>query len=200
MAPGNAVARIVEHKDATDDERLINEVNTGMYVLPAWRSLDILTKLGPDNAQGEVYLTDVVEELSRQGSKVGAVVTPDPSACLGVNSRVELAQAQAIMNQRIRQAWMLAGVTLEDPESVQIDTLVTLDPDTKVMPFTCLRGRTSVARGSEVGPGSTLIDTKVGPGCRVPCSYLEGVVVEEGTRVAPFTYIQTQTGSEGSHD
>jgi bifunctional UDP-N-acetylglucosamine pyrophosphorylase/glucosamine-1-phosphate N-acetyltransferase len=184
------VARIVEHRDATEEERHIDEVNSGMYVLPGWRTLEVLAGLGAENAQGEVYLTDVVEELCRRGDRVWAVVTPDPRACLGVNSRVELAEAQANMNKRIRQAWMLAGVTLEDPDSTQIDALVTLEPDTTVLPYTCLRGSTTVARGSEIGPGTTLVDTIVGADCRVLLSYCEGAVLEAGATVGPFAHIR----------
>jgi bifunctional UDP-N-acetylglucosamine pyrophosphorylase / glucosamine-1-phosphate N-acetyltransferase len=183
---GGDVARIVEDRDATEEERRTDEVNSGMYVLPGRRALEILAGLGAENAQGEIYLTDVVEELRRRGGRVGAVVTPDPRVCLGVNSRVELSEAQVIMNRRICREWMLAGVTIDDPASTLIEVTVTLEPDTRVLPFTCLRGRTSIARGSEVGPCATLIDTVLGRDCRVRHSCVEGATLEPGAEVGPF--------------
>lgn len=186
------VARIVEQRDASDQERALREVNAGMYVLPGREAVAILGGVGAANDQGEVYLTDVVEGLVARGARVAALPASDPLVALGVNSRVELAQAQAVMRERIARAWMLDGVTLEDPGSTHIDATVRLEADVTILPHTCLRGSTRVARGSEVGPATTLIDTVVGEGCRVRHAYAEGARLEAGATVGPFSYLRPQ--------
>lgn len=184
------VARIVEARDATPEVLAVNEVNAGMYILPGRRSVELLRRVGTDNEQGEVYLTDVIAALRSEGARVAACRAGDPGVTLGVNSRVELAEAQELMRGRLCREWMLAGVTIEDPASVHLDATVVLEPDVTILPFTCLRGVTRVARGSEVGPGCTLIDTVVGEGCRVRQAYAEGAVLDAGVTVGPFTYLR----------
>jgi bifunctional UDP-N-acetylglucosamine pyrophosphorylase / glucosamine-1-phosphate N-acetyltransferase len=183
------VDRIVEHRDAGSAELVLDEVNTGMYVLPGRRALDLLREVGTDNAQGEIYLTDVVAGLRRAGERVAAHVTPDPFVALGVNTRVELANAQDLMRHRLLHAWMLAGVTVEDPGSTSIDSTVRLEPDVTLLPFSSLRGDTQVGRGTVIGPGSTLVDTLVGPDCRVRHSYAEGAVLAGRSVLGPFGYL-----------
>ena len=190
--PDGLVTRIVEQRDASPVELAVREVNTGMYVLPAGRALEILRGLGTDNAQGELYLTDVVAGLRAQGARVGAHVTQDPSVTLGVNSRVELAEVQGIMRARLLRQWMLAGVTVDDPGSTHVDVGVTLEADTRLLPGTCLRGTTSVATGSVIGPHSTLIDTVVGRDCTVRHSYTEGATLAAGATVGPFSYLRPE--------
>lgn len=184
------VDRIVEQRDAGLEELAVDEVNTGMYVLPGRATLDILRRVGTDNAQGEVYLTDVVAGLRREGARVAAHLTPDPNVALGVNTRVELAEAQAVMRARLLRHWMLEGVTIEDPSSTHIDAGVTLEADVRILPFTSLRGTTSVARGSIIGPGSTLVDTTVGEDATVRHSYTDGAILERGANVGPFSYLR----------
>ena len=184
------IDRIVEHRDATPEERRVPEVNAGMYVLPGAESLEILRGVGSDNDQGELYLTDVVAGLRSRGRRVGAVLLDDPDAALGVNSRVDLAQVQALMRARICRDWMLAGVTVEDPDSTHIDATVRLEADVTLLPFCCLRGSTSVGRGSVIGPSATLIDTVVGEECHVRHSYTEGAVLARGVKVGPFSYLR----------
>jgi len=186
------LAYIVEHRDATDAERAVDEVNAGMYVLPGQTALEILREAGTDNDQGEIYITDVVAGLRRRGARVGAYRLVDPALALGVNSRVDLAEAQRIMRARICRDWMLAGVTIEDPGSTHIDVTVRLEPDVTILPFTCLRGSTTVGMGSEIGPGATLIDTQVGQSCRVRQSYTDGAVLDAGVSVGPFTYLRPE--------
>jgi len=184
------VAYIVEQRDATEAERAVCEVNAGMYVLPGRAALDILRGASTDNDQGELYITDVVAGLRRRGARVGAYLLADPAEALGVNSRVDLAEAQHIMRARICRDWMLAGVTIEDPGSTHIDATVRLESDVTILPFTCLRGSTTIGTGSEIGPGATLIDTQVGPGCRVRHSYTEGAVLDASASAGPFTYLR----------
>ncbi len=186
------VLRIVEHRDASTEERAVGEVNVGAFVLPARLAIDLLSRQDAANAQGEVYLTDVVAGLCDLGRKVVAVPVGDHRVALGVNTRVELAEAQEHMRTRICTDWMLAGVTIEDPASTHIDAGVTLEPDVRLLPFTCLRGSTHVAARSEIGPGSTLVDTRVGPDCRVRHSYTDGAELEAGVQVGPFTYLRPE--------
>ncbi len=193
------VSRIVEHRDATAEERSVREVNAGMYVLPAGPAVEILARAGTDNAQGELYLTDVVSGLRARGSRVAAHATADPTVTLGVNSRLELAEAQTLMRRRLLERWMLEGVTVEDPASTHLDATVILAPDVRLLPFSCLRGRTVVGGGSEIGPSTTLLDTVVGEGCTVRHSYADRAVVEGESTVGPFSYLppgaRVQSGS-----
>lgn len=186
------VAYIVEHRDAGEEQRALREVNAGMYVLPGVAALDLLRAAGSDNDQGEVYLTDVVAGLRRRGARVGAYRVADPAVALGVNSRVDLAQAQQLMRARICREWMLAGVTIEDPGSTHIDATVRLEADVTILPFTCLRGSTTVGRGSQIGPGATLVDTQVGPDCLVRHAYTDGAVLDAAALVGPFSYLRPQ--------
>ncbi|MHB9150601.1 MAG: bifunctional UDP-N-acetylglucosamine diphosphorylase/glucosamine-1-phosphate N-acetyltransferase GlmU [Thermoleophilia bacterium] len=186
------VERIVEHRDATPEELELREVNAAVYILPAGETLDLLRGLNRNNDQGELYLTDVIAGLRTRGARIAALRASDHRLALGINNRVELAEAQGIMRRRILESWMLAGVTIEDPSSTQIDAGVELEPDVRILPFSCLRGHTRVERGSEIGPGSTLIDTVVGAGGYVRHSYTDGAVLEAGARVGPFTYLRPQ--------
>ncbi|MGI5939877.1 MAG: bifunctional N-acetylglucosamine-1-phosphate uridyltransferase/glucosamine-1-phosphate acetyltransferase [Thermoleophilia bacterium] len=185
--PDGSVARIVEHRDADEDERAIREVNSGMLILPVPLALDILATLGTDNDQGEIYLTDVVAGLRQRGERVGAAIVADPRLVLGVNSRVELAQAEALLGERIKARWMRDGVTIIDPASTIIEAEVTIEPDVIVRPFTVLAGETTVAKGSDIGPSSTLIDARIGEECVLPHCYVRSTAVETGARLRPFT-------------
>jgi bifunctional UDP-N-acetylglucosamine pyrophosphorylase / glucosamine-1-phosphate N-acetyltransferase len=184
------VERIVEHRDAGRQELAVDEVNAGMYLLPGRRTLELLEQVGSDNAQGEIYLTDVVSRLRLAGGRVAAHLTDDPLVALGVNTRTELAQAQSLMRDGLLHSWMLNGVTIDDPASTAIDVDVQLESDVRLLPFTSLLGRTRIAGGSVIGPGVTLIDTIVGPGCRITHSYAQGAVVEEGATVGPFAHLR----------
>ncbi len=186
------VERIVEHRDASAEERAIGEANAAVYVLPGTEAVELLHGLQADNEQGELYLTDVVAALRRRGKRVVAHVAADHRDALGINTRVELAEAQAVMRERILRQWMLQGVTVEDPSSTHIDAGVELEPDVRILPFTSLRGRTRVSRGSEIGPASTLVDTLVGPDCSVRHSYANGAVLEAGAHVGPFSYLRPE--------
>lgn len=184
-----AVMRIVEHRDATPEERAVKEVNTGMYVLPLPRALEILRTVGAGNDQGEIYLTDVIAGLVSENGVVAAVQIDDARLALGVNSPVELAEAEAIMGGRIKQEWMCRGVTIVDPRSTVIEAQVVLEPGTVLRPFTSLCGSTKVGAGCEIGPCSTLVDADVGGDCRVPHCFLREAMVAAGTTLAPFTTI-----------
>ena len=180
------IARIVEEADATDEERQIHEVNTSIYcfrrvLLPA-----ALRRLSPSNAQGEYYLTDVVEVLSSAGYSVRSMVIDDPVETAGVNDRAQLAAAEAEVRDRINERWMRRGVTMWDPERTYVDTTVELSRDVALWPGVVLRGNCVVRTGAEIGPDTTLIDTEVGEWSEIRYSMCELAKIGSGARVGPF--------------
>jgi bifunctional UDP-N-acetylglucosamine pyrophosphorylase/glucosamine-1-phosphate N-acetyltransferase len=191
--PDGGVERVVETKvegDATPEELAIDEVNTGLYAFEGRALIDALGEIRPDNAQGELYLPDVLPLLRAAGRTVAAHVTDDPTVTLGVNDRADLAEVVALAQQRIHLAHMRAGVTIVDPGSTLIEAGVTIGPDTTVEPSTFLRGTTSIGAGCAVGPLTTLIDCRLGDGVRVPHSYLQGAQADHGALVGPFAYLR----------
>jgi bifunctional UDP-N-acetylglucosamine pyrophosphorylase/glucosamine-1-phosphate N-acetyltransferase len=182
------VEAIVEEKDATEAQRAITELNSSIYVFeatPLWESLE---KLDAQNAQGELYLTDTISHIVAGGGRAAAWVCPDPLAGLGINTRVELAVAGAVLRDRINEAHMLAGVTIVDPASTWIDVDVGLEPDATIHPFTVLKGSTAVAAGAQIGPHVVAVDAAIGEGALVgPFCYLRpGTVLEPGAKAGTF--------------
>lgn len=190
---GSGVAAIVEDRDATDDQRSIDEINSGMYVFDAQALARTIDRLGTDNSQAEEYLTDVVEIMTGEGLRVSAFIAPDADDIRGVNDRVQLAQAAAIMRDRINARWMREGVTMADPNSVWIDVDVELEPDVTLLPQTVLRGPTAISAGASVGPGTTLIACEVGAGAEVIHAWAELAVIGPSARVGPFTFLRPGT-------
>jgi bifunctional UDP-N-acetylglucosamine pyrophosphorylase / glucosamine-1-phosphate N-acetyltransferase len=198
-ADSGDLARIVEAKaegDATAEELEIREVNTGTYAFAAAPLADALERIGNDNAQGEYYIGDVLPLIRESGLRVIAHPAEDEGVMLGVNTRAELALAEAEAQRRILEAHMLAGVTIVDPASTWVDADVEIAADARIEPATSLRGRTEVGEGSIVGPLSTLIDTKLGSGVSVPHSYLVECDVLDGCSVGPFAYLRPATTLE----
>lgn len=192
-APDGSVERVVETKhadDATEDELAIREVNTGLFAFDGEPLLDALGKLRADNAQGEYYLPDVIPVLRDRGATVAAFAIDDPSLLLGVNDRADLAAARALVQRRIHERHMRAGVTIVDPASTVIDAGVELGGDTVIEPSSFLRGRTRAAAGCRIGPLTTLIDSELGDGVTVPHSYLVECRVAAGATVGPFAYLR----------
>jgi bifunctional UDP-N-acetylglucosamine pyrophosphorylase / glucosamine-1-phosphate N-acetyltransferase len=191
------VRRIVETKrpgDATADELAIAEVNAGVYVFRAGALRGALERLSTDNAQGELYLPDVVGLLVDDGARVEADLVDDPTLLLGVNDRVELARVRALAQRRIHEAHMRAGVTIVDPASTVIDVGIRLGEDTVVEPSSFLRGATRAGTGCRIGPLSTLIDAALGADVSVPHSYVQGPVeVRDGVSIGPFAYLRPGT-------
>jgi bifunctional UDP-N-acetylglucosamine pyrophosphorylase / glucosamine-1-phosphate N-acetyltransferase len=187
--PDRMVTRVVEQRDATDEEREVAEINTSVYAFEAAPLRAELSRLSTANAQGEEYLTDVVGAFVAAGRTVGAVVaTAEETA--GVNDRVQLAAAHRAYNDRLLLDWMRAGVTVLDPATTWVGAEVVLEPDAVLHPGVQLHGRTTVAAGAEVGPDSTLTDTEVGPGARVVRSHCAGARVGAGASVGPFAYLR----------
>jgi len=187
------VRRVVEARDAAPDELLLTEVNTGFYVFDAELLRGLLPRLQPANAQAELYLTDVVHLALADGEAVEAYVAADPEVMLAINSRVELAAVNALMRRRLVERLMLAGVTVEDPQTTFVDYGVEVGRDTLIRANTHLLGRTTVGAASEVGPGSFLRDAFVGDRARVISSHLYECVIGSGCNVGPFAYIRPNT-------
>jgi bifunctional UDP-N-acetylglucosamine pyrophosphorylase / glucosamine-1-phosphate N-acetyltransferase len=190
--PRGAVLRVVEHRDASDEERSIAEINTSVYAFESGSLRDALTRLSTANAQGEEYLTDVVSLLVEAGLPVGAVVAPAEETA-GVNDRVQLAAAHRVLNDRLLADWMRAGVTVLDPLTTWVDAQVELAPDVTLRPGTQLHGATRVAAGADIGPDCTLTDTVVEAGARVVRAHCEGAEVGRGATVGPFAYLRPGT-------
>jgi bifunctional UDP-N-acetylglucosamine pyrophosphorylase / glucosamine-1-phosphate N-acetyltransferase len=187
------VAAIVEQKDLKPDQHHLTEVNTGTYCFDAAVLFAHLDRLGTENAQGEYYLTDMVEVFNSEGLLVSATTADEPFETLGVNSRVQLAEASKVLQRRINQDHMLNGVTMTDPDLVWVGPYVTLDRDVELLPMTFLLGRTTVGEGSTIGPSSRVIDSAVGRRARIDASVvLEATIGNEAT-VGPISFIRPGT-------
>jgi bifunctional UDP-N-acetylglucosamine pyrophosphorylase/glucosamine-1-phosphate N-acetyltransferase len=184
----NVVTEIIEHRDCTEAQRQNRRINAGVYCFK-WSALaQILPHLKADNDQKEYYLTDVVKELS----PVMAVDVEDPQEIQGINNRKQLAEAYSILQDRIKDDWMAAGVTLIDPDSITIDTTVQLEPDVVIEPQTHLRGHTVIRSGSRIGPGSLIENSTIGQNVTVLYSTLSDSQVGDQVRVGPYAHLRGQ--------
>ncbi|MEV7418069.1 bifunctional UDP-N-acetylglucosamine diphosphorylase/glucosamine-1-phosphate N-acetyltransferase GlmU [Streptomyces sp. NPDC089919] len=188
-----AVTAIVEHKDASEDQRAIREINSGVFAFDGKLLVEALGQVRTDNSQGEEYLTDVLGILRGAGHRVGASVGGDHREILGINNRVQLAEARTLLNARLLERAMLAGVTVVDPASTLVDVSVTFGQDAVVHPGTQLLGATHIAAGAEVGPNTRLTDTRVGEGARVDNTVADRAVIGAGATVGPFAYLRPGT-------
>ncbi|MEU6139225.1 bifunctional UDP-N-acetylglucosamine diphosphorylase/glucosamine-1-phosphate N-acetyltransferase GlmU [Streptomyces sp. NPDC047081] len=194
-----AVTEIVEHKDATDAQRAIREINSGVFAFDGQLLAEALKKVRTDNSQGEEYLTDVLGILREAGHRVGASVAGDHREIAGINNRVQLSEARRILNDRLLTEAMLAGVTVVDPATTWVDVTVTFEQDAVVHPGTQLHGSTHLAEGAEVGPNCRLTDTAVGAGARVDNTVAYSSEVGAGASVGPYAYLRpgTRLGTKG---
>ncbi|MFJ8790016.1 bifunctional UDP-N-acetylglucosamine diphosphorylase/glucosamine-1-phosphate N-acetyltransferase GlmU [Streptomyces sp. NPDC102462] len=185
-----AVTAIVEHKDADASQRAIREINSGVFAFDGQLLAQALGKLRTDNSQGEEYLTDVLGILREAGHRVGASVAGDHREIAGINNRVQLAQARRILNDRLLERAMLAGVTVVDPATTWVDVTVSFEQDAVVHPGTELHGATRIGEGAEVGPNTRLTDTRVGAGARVDTTVADRAQIGAGASVGPFAYLR----------
>ncbi len=185
-----SVARIVEEKDCTAQERKITEVNTGTYCFDAEVLFAHLDRLTTENAQGEYYLTDMVEVFTREGLGVSASATEDPLETIGVNSRVQLAEANKIVQSRINRAHMLAGVTMFDPDLVWVGPDVRVGRDVELLPMTFALGQTTIGDRAVIGPNARLIDSTIAEGATVDASVVVGADVGRDATVGPVSYLR----------
>jgi len=180
------VARIVEQADATEEERAIDEVNTSIYCFRRSVLAPALRRLSPENAQGEYYLTDVVEVLHDAGYPVISLAVGDPMEVAGVNDRAQLAVAEAELRDRTNARWMHRGVTMIDPRRTYIDATVRLSPDVTLFPGAILQGSTTIGAGAQIGPDTRLVDCTVGDGAVVEQTVARQAEIGADARVGPF--------------
>lgn len=186
----NELIKIVEEKDATPEEKLVREINSGMYCFDAQTLIKALQELKTDNVQGEYYLTDVIEIMRKMGRTVGTYVTTDPEDIQAVNSKAQLADAEAVMRKRINRKLMDAGVTMIDPLTTYISSDVVIGQDTIVYPGAILEGKTVVGCDCIIGANCRLVDAQIGDGVTMYQSTILSSSVDNGTNVGPYAYIR----------
>ena len=190
---GVQVAAIVEQKDATPAQAAITEINAGIYVFDAETLRSGLASLTTDNAQGELYLTDVVKFARGLGRDVHSHILEDRWQAEGVNDRVQLSTLGHEYNRRLLEKWMRAGVTILDPATTWVHDTVDLAPDVTLLPGTSLEGATSVAAGATIGPDTTLIDVEVREDASVVRTHGSLAIIGQGASVGPFAYLRPGT-------
>jgi len=196
----DGVERIVEEKDATPEERLVKEINTGIYLFRAPEVFGFLNRLDNRNAQGEYYLTDVVAAARRAGERVEALAVEQAEEAMGINDRVQLAQAGAILRQRINEGHLRAGVTMIDPLATYIDPEVTIGADTLIHPGVHLRGRTKVGSDCQVEPGVVVSDCAIGDRVHLRAgSILSETTVGDDCAIGPMAHLRPGTVLAGNN-
>lgn len=184
------LARIVEEKDASPEEKRIFEINSGMYCLQVKEAFATLQKLGASNAQGEYYLTDILEIIKNNGQKVEVFLTEARDDIYGINNREQLARAEKIMRQRKNFELMMAGVTIIDPETTFIDSEVKIGMDTIIYPFTIIEGQSIIGESCLIGPSSYLNDSLVGDHVIIENSRIKEAEIGDECNIGPFAYLR----------
>jgi bifunctional UDP-N-acetylglucosamine pyrophosphorylase / glucosamine-1-phosphate N-acetyltransferase len=183
------VTGIVEEADATDAQRAVSEISSGIFAFDGDLLADAVKRVPTANAAGEEYLTDVPAILRGDGYLVGSARCEDFDEIQGVNNQAQLARARRVLNERLVGHWMAAGVTIVDPASTWIDVDVTVQPGALIAPGTQLEGRTKIGAGARIGPGCLLRDSTVGAGATVLQSVCESAVLADGSTVGPFAHV-----------
>ncbi|MGL5858116.1 MAG: bifunctional UDP-N-acetylglucosamine diphosphorylase/glucosamine-1-phosphate N-acetyltransferase GlmU [Angustibacter sp.] len=198
-AGDGTVSAVVEHRDATERQRAVREINAGVYVFDAAVLYDALDRVGEHNDQGERYLTDVLAIAAGDGARVAAHQLDDVWQTEGANDRVQLAALGRELNRRVLERWMRAGVTVVDPATTWVDVQVQLAPDVVLLPGTQLHRDTVVATGATIGPDTTLVDVQVGAGATVIRAHGSDAQIGAGATVGPFAYLRpgTRLGERG---
>ena len=191
-ANGN-VQGIVEQKDATEEQKAIKEINTGIYCMECPQMFDVLATLTNDNAQGEYYLTDVLQKLNAAGAKVGGACTADSDMVMGINSRKQLSVAEGVMRQRILDKLMDAGVTIMDPASTFIEASVKIGRDTVIYPYTWLEGSTEIGEDCEIGPNARFTNVKIGDDNHLQFIYGHDCEVKNHVTAGPYVHLRPDT-------
>ena len=187
------VKRIVEQKDASPLEKQVQEINTGIYCFESAGLFAALDKVTPANAQGEYYLTDIIQSYAAEGRTIGAVLLANPAEAAGINDRVQLAEVERVIRSRVLLALMRSGVTVIDPQSTFVDCGVQIGRDTTIYPFTFIEGSTSVGEDCSIGPGTRLVNSVVGNGVTIQNSIaLESHIMDRCT-IGPFAYLRPET-------
>ncbi|MBI4386413.1 MAG: bifunctional UDP-N-acetylglucosamine diphosphorylase/glucosamine-1-phosphate N-acetyltransferase GlmU [Elusimicrobia bacterium] len=191
--PLGDVIKIVEEGEASPKEAAIQEVNSGAYCFEAAPLIEAARDLEPSGHKREQYLTHCLERIRAKGGRISAFVTQTPEEILGINSRVQLAQAERILNRRILDRLMISGVTVIDPAHTYVEMDVEIERDTVLWPGTILRGRTRIGRECRIGPYTCLSDTTVGNGCEIVSSHVSGARILEKSTIGPFAHIRPET-------
>ena len=191
---GGTVERIVEDKDATDEERQISEINAGLYAIDAAWLRRRIGDLRPSPTTGELYLTDLVAFAREDGRIVAALDTDDDGRLTGINDRSQLARAEWDMRVDLNDRWMRAGVTMLDPSTVYLDHSVDLAQDVVLEPNVTLRGATIVGERTRIASGSQVFDSRIGADCVIWASVVERSTVEDEVTIGPFSHLRP-----GSH-
>lgn len=184
------VLKIVEQKDAGQEELSVREINTGIYAFSGEGLFDALLEIKNNNAQKEYYLTDLIEKYVKAGLAVEAYKIKDAGEILGINDRCQLAEVESIMRQRILTDLMLSGVTVVDPKNTFVDREVTVGQDTIILPFTIIEGKSFIGPDCTIGPGSHLVDVQVGAGALIRNSIIMESSIGNKCNIGPFAYIR----------
>ena len=184
------IVRIVEQRDATDEEQEIDEINTGVYLFKAEALMKSIHQISNNNSQGELYLTDVIALIKAETNKAGAILSNDYTETLGINDRAQLAECAAIMRDRINDAHMRAGISIIDPTTTWIDATVKIEANATIYPGSWLQGSTSVAEDAVIGPRTTLHNVSVGAGALVLESHCTDSTIGEKSNVGPFSFLR----------
>lgn len=184
------VEKIVEQKDATPEEIRIQEINTGTYCFDNESLFEALEKIGTNNAQGEYYLTDIIEILKKEGKIVAAYKTNDFNESLGVNDRIALAQAEKIMRERINRQHMINGVSFIDPQATYIDAGVEIGAETLIEPGVQLKGNTKIGANCVITANSCIVDSTIEDGVEIKSSVIEESIVHKGADVGPYAHLR----------
>lgn len=187
------VCGLVEVKDATLEQQAITEINAGFYCFRARELFQALEQLTNDNAQGEYYLTDVIQTIYQAGGRVASCTLDDNNESLGINDRVRLAEAEKVLRQRIRNRLMLAGVTFLQPETCLVDAGVSIGQDTVIYPGVILEGNTTIGRDCVIGPNTRLVDCQVGAGVSIEFSVARQSTLGDNCVVGPYAYLRPRT-------
>lgn len=187
------VEKIVEHKDASEAERLVAEINTGTYCFDNQFLFDVLGQVTNNNAQGEYYLPDVIEIAKMRNEKVSAYKTDDPNETIGINDRIALAHAEKLMKQRVNEHHMINGVTIVDPDQTYIAPSVKIASDVVIKPGTVIRGNTTIATGAVIGPNSEIEDCLIGESTIIKHSVVHQSEIGSNVNIGPFAHVRPQS-------
>jgi bifunctional UDP-N-acetylglucosamine pyrophosphorylase/glucosamine-1-phosphate N-acetyltransferase len=184
-----SVSAIVEQRVADDKTLAIKEINSGIYCCQAQWLWETLPKL-ESSSEGEIFLTDLVAMAVSENLLVESVQVEDGSEVLGINTRVELARAEGLLRRRIREYWMLEGVSMPDPDTVYIDRDARIGMDSTILPNTHIRGATTIGEGCQIGPNSILSDSSIGAECKITSSVVEQAILEDAVSIGPFSHMR----------
>ena len=189
----SSILKIVEEKDASDSEKEIDEINTGVYLFELKVLKEVIGKLKNNNSQKELYLTDVISLITAEGKTAQAILSNDYTETLGINDRTQLAECAAIMRDRINHQHMLNGVTIIDPTTTWIDVDVKIEADVVIYPGTAITGKSTIKANAVIGPRTTLVSCAVAEGAKVVESNCTDSTIGKEVKVGPFTYLRKGT-------